>query len=119
MFTPGDVVDITIKSAIISDRHDVTERVWFEVDEKPYYLPANSEFVAVVRIAPAEWPPQPGDLWRDNGDEVWFAVQLAPGDVAMLPSYPVSSSKRGVTPDRVMRTVGPLTLVHREGGDAK
>lgn len=114
-FKPGDLIDVTIKGAHVQSAGSYWVTFWVDESSNLHSVHTDAPGVTVEHVAPAEWPPQPGDLWRDNGDELWFVVQLAPDDIAMLPSYPVSSSKRGVKPDRVRSTVGPLTLVHREG----
>lgn len=111
-FRPGDAVDITIRGAVISDRHRTAERLWFEIDEKPYYLPANSEFVTVEPSSP--WPPQPGDVWRDSSGHTWFAVGHRSGDVLLS-----AADGRGEKLVNAVRDQqGPLTLVHREGTDS-
>lgn len=115
-YKPGEIVDITIKGARVRNQHDGDDgldvlTVIYGQHNTVAHLSLDDS-VTVERIAPAEWPPRPGDLWRDNGGELWFAVEI--GGVALVPSYPVSSSRRGVVPDKVKDSVGPLTLVHRE-----
>src|SRR5690606_14221389 len=84
-FKPGDIVDITIEGArvrairgedIVDPSYEtegcvasvaLTESVTVEV--------ALTESVTIERVAPAEWPPRPGDLWRDRDGLPWFAVE--------------------------------------------
>lgn len=73
----------------------------------------------VERAAPAEWPPQQRDLWRDRTGELWFAVDVSdPNDdlpeIRFVPSYDSSE----YAPERVRNDMGPLTLIHRDGSDA-
>jgi hypothetical protein len=67
---------------------------------------------------PAEWPPQPGDLWRDSYPrgghlprpaELWFATSDTDKGVQF-----VGLTGHKDDPDRVRHAYGPLTLVHRE-----
>jgi acetyl-CoA acetyltransferase len=119
-FRNAELVTVTIA---------VAEVVRVETDEGERYLcvqttegvqimvPLDSKAVTVQRLAPPEWPPQVGDLWRDKHGDLWFAyIQPLTSDSA---------------PDRIfMRTAtggrwsdgydgqiadnGPWTLVHRE-----
>lgn len=72
-YKPGEVVDITIRgvriarprmatSVTITDEHGVT-----------YQMPPHA---VVERVAPAAWPPRPGDLWRDRRSYLWFAADI-------------------------------------------
>lgn len=70
------------------------------------------ELVRVERMAPAEWPPQGGDVWRAASGVKWFASASAAGDVMMV-SSPSGTQAR---PEKVLGfSDGPLTLVYREG----
>jgi len=72
----GDLADITITGA----RLELVEK-----NRQHFVMPTgttvtvemtNDPGVNIVRLAPAEWPPQPGDLWRDekhNG--LWFVCR--------------------------------------------
>jgi len=83
-FKPGDIVDITIEGARVrAIRGEDT----------------------VERVAPAEWPPRPGDVWLDAGGRAWTALRGR--------MFPVTST-RGESADAALAIYGPLTLVHRE-----
>lgn len=108
-FTPGDIVDITIKGARVHAwRPEVSE---LTVESK---ADANSDLttydyasaqVEVERVAPAEWPPRPGDVWLDAEGRAWTALRGR--------MFPVTST-HGESADAALATYGPLTLVHRE-----
>ena len=119
---PGDIVDITIKGVQVdAEGPDGTVTI---IAEHPdggtahWHMPPQA---AIERIAPAEWPPRTGDLWRDRDGDVWLCVtwtaynethtglactRRVPGKVGMLGG--------SLSPQRVADQHGPLTLVHRE-----
>jgi len=119
-FKPGDIVDITIKGARLRAirREDIddpsyetegcvasvalTESVTIEV--------ALTESVTVEWVAPAEWPPRPGDVWLDAEGRAWTALRGR--------MVPVTST-RGESADAALATYGPLRLVHREDARAE
>ncbi|MFB6392568.1 hypothetical protein [Polymorphospora lycopeni] len=72
--------------------------------------------VTVAHAAPPEWPPVPGDLWRDRVGSLWFAYTKRSeqrAEVVMQPADPVVGYKPK-TPGLVMSSVGPLTLEYRQ-----
>ena len=113
-FKRGDIVDITIKGVRVAAEHmGVVSIVADHPDGKPahYNMPPQAK---VERVAPAEWPPRPGDLWRDQLGAVWFAADLVNdgGDPAI---YMLASHEdHQVVPDYCNEKYGPLTLVYRE-----
>lgn len=133
-FQPGEVVDITIKGARVlnHDTHGVLVFRYASDGEQSSarLIYPDAEGVTVERVAPAEWPPQPGDLWRGPklddpyGPDpiIWFArrdrnidggddkLELVPADGDL--SY-VSTD-----PESVRRDFGPLALVRREAEQA-
>lgn len=88
--------------------------------------------VTIEHLAPAEWPPCPGDLWRDRNGDLHFAASYSPdyddpedsqgidadGVRVVLLSKGLDEScspgKSFHRPDYVNQRSGPLTLVHRE-----
>ncbi|HEY9476523.1 MAG TPA: hypothetical protein VIS06_22075 [Mycobacteriales bacterium] len=123
-FQPGEIVDITIKGARV-ESHDGdgmivnlggTARITI-----PVVLPSDSATVTVEGVAPAEWPPQPGDLWRSADGRVWFAADRADynydsADQIVMISEGAWRYGDDRTPQDLNRNAGPLTLVRREGG---
>lgn len=111
-YAVGDVVDITIKGARVTEWDEANDNLTVEYEtnlghyESGFAVDSGSFFV--TRVMPAEWPPQPGDLWCNRKGVPWFAVATATG-VRL-------TSKGGVEslPDDVLRERGPLALVHRE-----
>lgn len=73
--------------------------------------PRALEAVTVARLAPVQWPPRPGDLWRDRTGEPWFALQCTPaGDVRM---YGISTLQPPQQPNAWLATYGPAELIYR------
>lgn len=140
-FQPGEVVEVRITGTVVEPRpgdsefapnglriryHELERGIWAEV----HVADADAPSVFVQRVAPPEWPPQQGDLWRDRFGSVWFCsleparhdewgplsgreLRMSPGD----PSHSFSPMK----PDKVLEKQGPLALVHREarnGGES-
>lgn len=111
---PGALVDVTIKGVRYTGESERGFAVVADEDGDQFPLPAHAE---LERVAPAEWPPQPGDLWRDAFRSTWFALHDNYADrIVMIPAKPTN----GLTvyePDKALDKAGPLTLVRREGGD--
>lgn len=126
-FQVGEVVDVTIKGVRVDAVHtDGTPDIIAEDSAGLATVWALPPQAAVERVAPAEWPPQPGDLWRDQDGDLWYGllvddddtedesyIVLRPGRTSKHPSYVNSDN------DGVRRTYGPLTLVRREGGEQR
>lgn len=113
-FKPGEIVDITIKGAQVDEVGRNGLHVVMPNGTTAHIELSNYEGITIERVAPAEWPPRPGDLWRDQHGAVWFAADLVDdgGDPAI---YMLASREdRQVAPDYCNETYGPLTLVHRE-----
>lgn len=109
-YQPGEIVDITIRGARVGHLAANGFLNVF-VDGVPLTVDLV-DAVTVERRAPAEWPPRPGDLWRDRNGDLWFAFR--DHEIFLIPSYPTTASVDGRPPDDVMQKVGPLTLVHRD-----
>jgi hypothetical protein len=113
-FKPGEIVDIEIKGARVQgdDGPDSPQSLYVSVGagvEIP--IPLGEEGVTFTRVAPAEWPPQVDDLWRDTRGIVWFgrAPEYVKGPARLCMS---DGSLWEVV--AVNQEYGPLTLVHRE-----
>ncbi|TYK47183.1 hypothetical protein [Actinomadura decatromicini] len=110
-FTPGEVVDITIKGVRINeqDGHGCVSIIavdCFDAERASWRMPPQAE---VTRVAPAEWPPRHKDVWRDRNGALYLVVETHRGDLLMNGT---DCGRHGI--DYVSRTHGPLTLVHRE-----
>lgn len=126
---PGDIVDITIKGARVKEicyhgddnGPDLRFTYKTKFGEAHDAVWVDAPGVTVEHVAPAEWPPQPGDLWRDRHGGLWFAADvrdIEETDVAEIVMVWTYENYR-VTPDVLARRER-LTLVHREqtGADA-
>lgn len=124
-FKPGELVDVVIRGARVMDPkpgHDHILTLGYAQTQPGVYAtidlgPAAKGQVGIERVAPAEWPPIQGDVWRDNDNLLWFVSRQHNGsgrDTRVTPStdHGVRSGYWG-TAD-LLRERGPLTLVHRE-----
>lgn len=130
----GEIVDITIKGARVIGTNALNGAPTI-VDEHggEYPMPPQA---AIERVAPAEWPPQVGDLWRDRHGHLHFAAYYAPDyddredsrgidsdgvRVVLLPQCLSDGCDPGhqmYRPETANQHNGPLTLVHREGAES-
>jgi hypothetical protein len=120
-FKVGELVDITIRCArVVPAAVDPDAMPYIKVhvgtEEFLMEIPVSSLAVTVERVAPAEWPPVAGDLWRDARGGLWFAhVVLTRGGQREMRLQPHHESDDGYwTPWRLLAERGPLALVHRE-----
>lgn len=136
-FAQGDIVKITIEGArVVGEGYDERyQSAWLRValaingDEAHGKLHLGAQGLTVERVAPPEWPPQPGDVWGSDGGGRWFAAQHVadfdnPADFAGCNSdgwrvvlVPLSIGPYGEDPQRpeaVSSHVGGLFLIHRE-----
>ncbi|MEH0823435.1 MULTISPECIES: hypothetical protein [unclassified Micromonospora] len=127
-YVPGDLVAIAIRQATVLQVGQSGN--WIRVsgdDGAQYEIPLHHQDVTVERVAPAEWPPVLGDLWRDSGADLWFATLKAArvGDdgrvfesarLVMAPARetPHLYREQRIAPDKLLSQYGPLELVHRE-----
>jgi hypothetical protein len=103
----GELVDIAIKGA----RVEAYNGGYFTVAPTGgahITIETGSTGVRVTRVAPAEWPPQVGDLWLDASGSEWFAPMRAKPE---LESTTAGSSAA----DWVLGRYGPMTLAYRKG----
>lgn len=115
---PGELVDITIRAAIVTD----TGLGRFEVsypdgDDVHHVQLAAAAALEIVRVTPAEWPPRYGDMWRDADGDLWTMGRDISGiDGRILPRFLcLDQSMRGSwEAPAVLAQRGPMTLVHRE-----
>ncbi len=121
-YTPGEIVDITIKGVRVqchTDEDTLEFEYTTELGTVEGVVAVDCANVTVERVAPAEWPPQTGDLWRDQRGNVWFAADLHDIEETDRPEiYMVAAyGDHHVVPDRCNENFGPLTLVRREEAD--
>lgn len=81
----------------------------------------NAEAVRIEHIAPAAWPPRPGDLWRDRDGELWFFHAHANDKKQIIGR--TADGLRWYSADKssdfggLIDTNSPWTLVRREDND--
>lgn len=117
-FQVGEIVDITIKGARFVSTYEHFTR-WQDGDGVVFSVTGQA---LITRVAPADWPPQLGDLWRDREGDLWFGF---PGFERDGGPYVNLRSSRDKSLDGwgaevahyVIAKFGPLTLVHREKQD--
>jgi hypothetical protein len=119
-FQPGEIVEIRIPRAKVIKAANLTEDnpgpdapasdLYVEIDEAldlRIALPLSQ--IRVSRVAPKEWPPQPGDLWATADDTRWLAC-AGDDDYVYL-----TGRLGGIEPDVALEAYGPLRLLYREG----
>lgn len=117
-FEPGEVVDVHIKGARVV-RYETPDYdpdclvVTLPNGADETRLPMPSWNVTVERAAPPEWPPQPGDVWRDPTGVKWFAAEPLTGEEEplMLPA----AAWLGCHASEALADHGPFELLYREG----
>jgi len=119
-FQVGELVDVTIRRARV-ERHDgdvLALSVGGARIVIPVVLPsAAPSSVTTERVAPAEWPPQAGDLWRDRHDELWFFRIDAVYPAGPLRGNTATDTRWTDDPAGLIEDNAPMTLVHREPED--
>lgn len=110
-FAVGEVVDIHIIGAKVMGTDDVGLMRVLVGNWQPI-INLRNDGVAVERVAPAGWPPQAGDVWKDSNDEEWFAsTRTATSPVELfLADF---SSSMAMEPDDLAEKFGPVRLVRR------
>jgi hypothetical protein len=118
-FREGDRVDITVKGASVDGvATDLNLLVINLTPDAPggsaqaLDLPL-AENVTVEHASPAEWPPLPGDLWRDHDGDVWLVCMIGDGEVSALTMI-CAAGAADRSPEQLLTKFGPPTLVHRE-----
>jgi hypothetical protein len=136
-FGPGEVVDITIRGVRVGGRGMPQDPGRLCVDLGPWddgvnqgrewflTIPSSVDAVTVTRVAPPEYPPRAGDLWRDRDGQLWFGVDVTDYDADKIAFGVELQGQNTYTygrwaADEINKRYGPLTLVHREpdGGES-
>jgi hypothetical protein len=105
---PNDIVDYTVKGVRVVGVLAMTGEVSTIADEHGNEYPVPPQ-AAVTRVAPAEWPPRTGDLWRDANGMLYLGMQ--PFDDGRVEVVNVGGDY--VEADELLHR--KPTLVHREG----
>lgn len=120
-FRVGELVDVTIRDARVERVHDDGLRldVGGAGINIPVVLPSASASITTERVAPADWPPITGDLWRDEQSSLWFiqnAESSSGFNLRAVPAFLGADDDTALTPAELLAACGPLVLVHREAG---
>jgi hypothetical protein len=125
-YVVGERVEVVIEMAEVNSVHESS--VVLRVGEDVYLsVPNEAAGVTVRRMAPEQWPPLRGDLWRDHDGDLWFATTTATryGDsgsvieharLVMAPAQETPNLYRDqrIRPEALLEQRGPVQLVHRE-----
>lgn len=118
-FVVGEIVDITIRGARIHAVHGDpdTNALTIGIEHAASWTTAVPmvDSVTVERVAPPEWPPQAGDLWRDRRGLLWFARELTDDDDE--PVVDLVSVDHVNLYQPVEQQFGPMAMVRREQPD--
>lgn len=68
----------------------------------------------IERLAPAEWPPQPGDVWYAAGEQADYFGVLAKGTKAVR-LVAMTGSVAAYEPEAIAARSGPMILEYRRG----
>lgn len=110
-FTAGELVDVVIKGA----RVQAFNAGYTTLAPKAgahITIETGSAGVEITRMAPKEWPPQPGDVWEDRNGKRWFAG--ATDEASTIWMHPAEVGVGGYDHD-ILAERGPLTLASRRG----
>lgn len=130
-FQPGELVNVEIRAARVMDPkpgHDHILTLGYTETVPGVYatIEINTSVagssITTTRVAPADWPPQLDDLWRDNDGKLWFVGRYEDSEgrkeIRFIPSRDSAYSyTRVYNGADLLRQHGPLTLVHREHRD--
>lgn len=113
-YQPGEIVDVTIRGARVQDVFLAGVVLRLPPDGETFEVPLCDE-ITVERVAPEQWPPQPGDVWATPAGVTLFAVDIAEvmrenPDVRL-----VTQLDGRFYPRDAIREFGQLELVRREG----
>ena len=126
-FHAGELVTITIKAATVlavdTDQDGYRDLAVETADDRRLALvtvPLDHQAVTVERLAPADWPPQPGDLWRDKHGDLWFTYLGHDDGSAQIMMRTADGLRWSEGYEGQVADNGPWTLVHREpaGGES-
>lgn len=128
-FKPGELVTITIENATVATAQPGVLAINYG-GTKPGQLDGyitidtTAKGVTAERVAPAQWPPRHGDVWRDSDNMLWFvSIRDIGGEYPRTETVFVPADGRRVDryahyeSGRLLSERGPMTLVHREFPD--
>jgi hypothetical protein len=115
-FAEGELVTIQIKSArvaaFIPGDHATVGEITVEMGVHNIEAVVPLAYgVTVERVAPAEWPPQIGDIWTDRDGSEWVADDTD-GETILMRRLGGGGSTDALD---VLDMHGPMTLIRRRG----
>ncbi len=113
----GDLVTIEIRNVKV-DRVDgcevfFTTRAGGQRIEHAIHVGPGWPDATVTTLAPAEWPPLPGDLWRDKHGALWV-VYRSGYSAATVTMHEANGPRWSEGHEGQIEANGPWALVHRE-----
>jgi hypothetical protein len=109
-FEPGELVNVQLRGVrYVGCDQDVCHGIETP-DGNQWSMPLTA---VIERMAPPEWPPQPGDIWVDRNGNEWFAGAVDEYSTAVRLVLVDDGSVLG--PDVVIREFGPMRLERRRG----
>lgn len=122
-FEIGELVDITIRGAKVvntypirrdgCDMGTVLVAEYTDGEHRNVAVGLSAPSVTVERVAPAEWPPQPGDLWRDKHEDLWF-VFADPTATGALHMRTADGKRSSLGHEGQIKNNAPWRLVYRD-----
>jgi hypothetical protein len=77
LYREGDRVTLTIPGVIAQvDPEDPARHHLRYGRQGVVYFRTDDDSIDHVRVATADWPPLPGDVWRDRNGKRWMAVTI-------------------------------------------
>ena len=121
-FKTGELIDVTMRSLRIDSIDDVgIAQCSLPGHNWRTTINLRVADIEIERVAPEEWPPRHGDLWRDTNGALWAGMQITTADddiadesyVVLVPLV-ASMRARGTHPESVLQGYGPVALIHRQ-----
>lgn len=111
-FGPGELVNVRADGARVMDDTASWAAGQKVVRLGPVLVDLTDATVVVERVAPKEWPPQPGDKWTDRDGHDWLAVRSSRMERVILVA--VNNLDERLWPQELL-DAGRPTLAHRRG----
>jgi len=117
----GAQVKATVAGRVVGvETGFIDVEVWRGADTAAFVRVQHPTHAVWDRIAPADWPPEPGDVWRDRQGYTWFVYDSSAGVAAVrerefLAARDGQGSYIDTDVEAHLLSRGPLTLLVRAG----